>query len=181
MQSIPRLSSTSINNKHLQTRAGLPGCRRRRPARSTAPAQTFADSAVPFPCPRSDPNPTAAKPLLLTFIKAGASSTVTEMCECQRRLQRAPEACWHETDAQVWDSCMWWDGRVSLGFNWLWTGNRDTVLVLVFYINKKTNVALLTQCFISDFILELLRLYFQLHSHKTFKNTRIFFFPQYAA
>lgn len=36
MQFIPRLSSTSINNKHLhKTRAGLRGLRRHRPARST--------------------------------------------------------------------------------------------------------------------------------------------------
>lgn len=37
MQSIPRLSSTSINNKHHhETRAGLGGWRRHRPARSTS-------------------------------------------------------------------------------------------------------------------------------------------------
>lgn len=37
MQFIPRLSSTSINNKHLhESRAGLGGFRRHRPARSTS-------------------------------------------------------------------------------------------------------------------------------------------------
>lgn len=62
MQSIPRLSSTSINNKHLhETRASLGGSRRHRPARSTSDethslllslAFAFYTTCLQYPGPR---------------------------------------------------------------------------------------------------------------------------------
>lgn len=97
MQFIPRLSSTSINNKHLhETRASLRGWRRHRPARSTSDETLLsAQHRICFPQDLSSVAETPGHNLylcLLTLIKAAVLSALTETPQCLRRWRRAPVA-----------------------------------------------------------------------------------------
>lgn len=108
MQFIPRLSSTSINNKHLhKTRAGLRGLRRHRPARSTLDetpcllgpywAPRLLSTRLVFS--RWDPQ---AQSLLMpspTYQSCFLSS-LTETPQCLRWWQRAPVA--HDKRQTLW-------------------------------------------------------------------------------
>lgn len=97
MQFIPRLSSTSINNKHLhETRASLGGWRRHRPARSTSDETLLsAQHRICFPQDMSSVAETPGHNLylcLLALIKAAVLSALTETPQCLQRWQRAPVA-----------------------------------------------------------------------------------------
>lgn len=178
MQSIPRLSSTSINNEHLQTRASLGGWRRHRPARSSLQEalRLLGPSASPLPS-----SPRQKKPLLLTFIKATALLSVTKTRLCwrwrQRWRQRAPEARWQETDAWICDSSMWCDENQTVCVNWPqegWLSNKKMMLLLLFVLEIKNDCSL--NISFQLFIQELLCLYFWPQSYKPFENTGIYIF-----
>ena len=101
MQFIPRLSSTSINNKHLhESRASLGGRRRHHPARSTSDATLcllgpYAAAAFAFrmtclPLPRPPGAIFTYAPSHLS--KAAALSALTETSQCLCWWRRTPVA-----------------------------------------------------------------------------------------
>lgn len=112
MQFIPRLSSTSINNKHLhKTRAGLRGLRQHRPACSTSDetpcvlspywAMHLLSTRLVLSC--WDPK---AHSLLMPFRTYQSSSFITSDRDPSVLTVVAESTCgsWQETDALVWDS-----------------------------------------------------------------------------
>lgn len=112
MQFIPRLSSTSINNKHLhETRAGLRGLRRHRPARSTSDetpcllgpywAPHLFSTRLVFSC--WDPQ---AQSLLMPSRTYQSCSFIMSDRDLSVLTLVAESTCgsWQETDALVQDS-----------------------------------------------------------------------------
>lgn len=112
MQFIPRLSSTSINNKHLhKTRAGLRGLRRHRPAHSTSdetpcllsPYWAMHSLSPRLVLSRRDPK---AQSFLTPPRTYQSSGFIMSDRDPSVLTVVAESTCgsWQETDALVWDS-----------------------------------------------------------------------------
>lgn len=116
MQFIPRLSSTSINNKHLhKTRASLRGWRRHRPARSTSDEVTLKKPSVCsartvycvcFPHDLSSVTETPAQSLLMPSRTYQSCSFISSDRDVSVLMVVAESiwGSWQETDALVQDS-----------------------------------------------------------------------------
>lgn len=113
MQFIPRLSSTSINNKHLhKTRASLRGWRRHRPARSTSDETLCVLGLyctvhrICFPHDLSSVAETPAQSLLMLSRTYQSCSVISSDRDVSVLLVVAESICgsWQETDALAQDS-----------------------------------------------------------------------------